>query len=67
MKIKNADRVHGTAEAIGEFRFFSRILANCIDSITHCVYGINGKDDPTLLELQRKYLELMEEFQNLQI
>ena len=67
MKIKNADRVHGTTEAIEEFRVFSRTLANRIDWITHCVYGINGKDDPTLLELQRKYLELMEEFQKLQI
>lgn len=67
MKINNADRVHGTTEAIEEFRVFSRALDKSIDSITHYVYAIKGIDNPKLLELQRKYWELMEEFQNLQI
>ena len=67
MKIKNADRIYGTNEVIEEFRVFSRALDNSIDSITHCVYSINGKDDPKLLKLQRKYRELIEEFENLEI
>lgn len=67
MKIKNSELVHGTDQAIEEFRVFSRVLENRIDWITHCVYTINKKDDRKLLELQRKYRELMEDFENLQI
>lgn len=67
MKIKNSELVQGTDEAIEEFRVFSRVLERRIDEITHIVYTINKKDDPKLLELQRKYRELMEEFKNLQI
>ena len=67
MKIKNSEFVHGTNESIEEFRVFSRSLDTTIDWITNCVYTIKGKDDPKLLELQRKYRELMEEFKNLQI
>lgn len=67
MRIKNTERIHGFSEAIQEFTILSRLLQGKIEQITHCVYSVKGEDDSRLLELERKYLELMEEFKNLQI
>ena len=67
MRIKNTERIHGFSEAIQEFTILSRLLQGKIEQITHCVYSLKGEDDSRLLELEGKYLELMEEFKNLQI
>lgn len=67
MRIKNTERIHGFSEAIQEFTILSRLLQGKIEQITHCVYSLNGSDDQKLLELERKYISLMEEFKNLQI
>lgn len=67
MKIENTNEIHGFSEAVQDFIVLSRLLQDKIEQITHCVYATNGKDDAKLLELERKYRNLMEEFKNLQI
>lgn len=67
MRIENTEKIQGFSEAIQDFMVLSRLLEKKIEQIGHCVYSLKGSDDKKLLELEGKYISLMEEFKNLQI